>query len=257
MRNNFYFEVILMKRCICTYNCPNKDMYSNVAANGLKLVSPFGIFQTWFFSLKLETEGCVILAAVGEGKQAIVMLNLSKKSGSRIDPLIPSWERLTLFSLYPWFCWNPLSKVSQPCAVGGMVLCKGPGVCLPAVGNDTSALYLSGLVEDKRPCPRPWAFPTCAGPLWKPDTCSLTAASQHCPAHWRRDEPSIWALTSWVSPFTRSTTSSLVCRQPHWKREACTNTPNVWVRLFCPPDLFAHRPRCDQIMLCSEPPRYV
>lgn len=30
-------------------------MYSNVAAIGLKLVLPFGIFQTWFFFLKSNT----------------------------------------------------------------------------------------------------------------------------------------------------------------------------------------------------------
>lgn len=37
-----------MKRCICTYNCPNKDMYSNVAANRLKLVLPIEFSRLGF-----------------------------------------------------------------------------------------------------------------------------------------------------------------------------------------------------------------
>ena len=79
-----------MKRCICTYNFPNKDMYSNVAANGLKLVLPCGTLQTWFFFFKPNTwRGYIILAATVGGKQAIVItLIVGKNWGADFHPLV-------------------------------------------------------------------------------------------------------------------------------------------------------------------------
>lgn len=106
--NNFYFEVIPMKKCICTYNFPNKDLYSNVATNSLKLVLLLGIFWTWFFPLKPKPEGCVILATVVHGKQGIVIILITAKNSGGIlassGQLILSRERCSLFSECPWFC---------------------------------------------------------------------------------------------------------------------------------------------------------
>lgn len=122
-----------MKKCICTYNCSNKDIYSNVAANGLESVLAFGIFQTWFFPQ--ITEGYVILASKVSGKHVIVMLNMSKISGviaASASSLILNWEK------HPFF---PMSLVLLESLLKDKVaLCfrKDGFVQGPAVGKETS-----------------------------------------------------------------------------------------------------------------------
>lgn len=202
MRNNFYFEVTSMKICICTYNCPNKDMYSNLAANKLKLVLPIE-FSRLDFSPSNPTQGCVILATVVSWKEAIVMLNMNKNSGglpASLSPLILCWERHTLFAQLSLVLLGPLKYKLVLCSRKNGWFCARAQVFVWELWcrRSLSALYLSSLGEENRDPvsegtaenPAPCTFSVLhRGPSESWTLILSTTARQHCSGHCRQGWP--------------------------------------------------------------------
>lgn len=139
-------------------------------------------------------------------------------------------ERHSLLSKCPSFCRNPFLKVSKTSTPEGIVLCKGLGICLSAVGKETSTLYSSGLVEGNRgPVPEDTAKDPASFIVSFLYGAGGTAGSQVLMHLGTGGVPDRQAPRG--QPSKLATMFSLIHCLPCWKGEASTEAPDFRVQI--------------------------